>query len=321
MHQHKTIRVVFFGTPEFAIPSLRALFNDARFSVTEVVTRPDEPAGRGMQSTSPAIKNEAERLGLTVFQPESLSGTETIDYLMTPNANACEHLRGLNADVFVVVAYGRILPERVLDLPPHGIINVHPSLLPMYRGPSPIQTAILNGDAISGVSVILLKSGPVDAGPLLAQQSCPVPDGATYATFSAELAEIAANLLPSTIIAYVSGTGIPQPQDETHATSTKRITREDGKLDYTQSAEDLERRIRAFTPWPGTYITFRGKRLKILIAHIDGGSFIEQPGTIKLYNKTPVLVCGTGALILDSVQLEGRSPLAGKDFASGYLKD
>ena len=309
MSQHSAIRIVFFGTPEFAIPSLRALAQDERFSIIAVVTRPDEPAGRGLASAPPVLKREAERLGLPVYQPESLSDKTTFD-----------HLHAFNADMFVVVAYGRILPSPILSLPSRGVINVHPSLLPLYRGPSPIQTAILNGDAASGVSVILLEQGSVDAGPILAQSQCAVPSHATYASFSEDLSRTAAGLLPDTIAGYVSGAITPQPQRHEDATITKFITRTDGELDAHAPARNLERRVRAFAPWPGTYTTFRGKRLKVLAAQVADESFSDPPGTIVLVNKKPALVCSAGALLLDVVQLEGKSPITGEAFVLGYLK-
>lgn len=287
----KKISVVFFGTPEFAVPSLRVLAQDARFEISAVVTQPDKPAGRGKKITPSQVKVAAKELGLEVLQPK-------------PPAMA-----SLMADLFVVAAYGEILPDEILKIPKYGTINVHPSLLPKYRGPSPIQTAILKGDKETGISIIKLEPGPVDSGPIIVQKKYAISDRSTYLCLSEELALEASKLLSGAIFGLIRG-NTPKKQNCQNAVYTKRLKKEDGKINWAKSAVEIDRQIRAFSPWPGTFTEFQGKRLKILKAH---------PGGDDLPKDALIMTCGSGALIIDKVQLEGRKQISGKEFASNYL--
>lgn len=288
----KKISVIFFGTPEFAVPSLCALAQDARFEISAAVTQPDKPAGRGKKLTPSQVKVAAKELGLEVLQPKPLS------------------LPPLIADLFVVVAYGEILPDEILEIPKYGTINIHPSLLPKYRGPSPIQTAILNGDKETGISIIKLEPGPVDSGPIVLQKKYTIPDRSTHLSLSEELALEASKLLPDAIFGLIGGKIALKEQDHKKATYTKRLKKEDGEIDWSKDVLEIDRQIRAFTPWPGAFTKFHGKRLKILKAHPDGNNLPKDALT---------MTCSTGALVIDEVQLEGKKPISGKEFASNYL--
>lgn len=295
-------RIVFMGSPDFAVPVLAALAG--RYPLVGVVTQPDRPAGRGGTLKPPAVKEAALRLGLPVIQPEKLRQPE-----------AMEQLRAWSPDVIVVAAFGQILRQNVLDLPPFGCVNVHASLLPRGRGAAPIQAAILAGDAETGVTIMKMDAG-VDTGPILAQRALPIAPDETGGSLFEKLARLGADLLLETLPRYLNGDITPQPQPEEGVTYAPMLKKEDGLLDFSQSAAALERRVRAMNPWPGAYFEWRAAPLKVLRARVSDA---QSPGAGRrlTVEGRPALGCGEGILILEEVQPAGKKPMPGKAFLSG----
>ncbi len=296
-------RIVFMGSPEFALPTLEALAR--HYPVVGVVTQPDKPAGRGNRLTPPPVKVRAEALGLPVMQPRRLSD---------PRAMAT--LRAWNPDLIVVAAFGQILKPEVLQLPRYGCLNVHASLLPRWRGASPIQYALLHGDAQTGVTIMLMDEG-LDTGPILSQRATTILPDDTAATLSRRLAQMGAELLLDTLPPYLEGELTPRPQDDSLATYAPRLKREDGALDFTRSAAYLARQVRAFDPWPGTFMPWRNARLKVLAAHPVEDEPSPGPGVRVVYKGWPAVGTGDGLLVLDRVQPPGKRPMPGDAFLRG----
>jgi methionyl-tRNA formyltransferase len=297
-----TPQVVFMGSPDFALPSLENL---ARyFQVVGVVTQPDRLAGRGRTLKPPAVKVLARKLGIPVTQPESLR---------TPAA--MERLHQWRPDVIVVTAFGQILREDVLELPTHGCVNVHGSLLPRWRGAAPIQAAILYGDDITGVTIMKMDPG-LDTGPILSQRSIPIEPQDTAGTLSPRLAKLGADLLVETLPPYLHGEISPQPQDDSRSTFAPMLNKTDGDLDFHQAATDLSRRVRAYNPWPGAYTHIEGVRLKIHRAHADA-SPSPGPGIRTIVDGFPAIGTAEGTLVLEEVQPAGRNALAGDAYLRG----
>lgn len=245
------------GTSEFAVPSLRALAKDGRFEIVGVVTQPDRPVGRHATITPPPVKVAAQELGITeIRQPEKMKDEE-----------AWLQEIGPTCDAFVVVSYGKILRPWVLDLPKKGIINVHGSLLPRWRGAAPIQAAIAAGDAVSGVTIMQMDAG-LDSGPILMTKETPITADETGQSLHDRIAAMGAEILPDALAGYLEGTITPCAQDESAVTECATLSRDDGKLDFSRTAEELERMIRAYDPWPGTWTTVDGKRVKIFKARV-----------------------------------------------------
>jgi methionyl-tRNA formyltransferase len=301
------VRIVFFGTPEFACPSLQALV-DAGHDIALVLSRPDRPAGRKMLLETPPVVKLANNLGLRVDQPEKL-GTDEV----------YERLRGLNPDVCAVVAFGRLISPRLLRLPKHGFVNVHPSLLPRYRGPSPIEWAILSGDDQTGVSTMLLDEG-LDTGPILLQRSTPIGRQERAFELEQRLAQLGALLLVETMAGLAGGTIIAEVQDSTQATMSAKLDRHMGRVDWALPADDLARRCRAFDPFPGLYANFRGARVKIHgveVLAVELGN--EKPGAILFVSSAGIAVrCGdSSAALLTELQREGKRRLPADAFVIG----
>ncbi len=302
------------GTPEIAIPALRALVAMPDIAVVAVVTRRDQRVGRGQTLTPPPVKRAAQELGLPVLQPGSLKRTE-----------AQTLLASYAPDVIVVFAFGQILPAAVLALPPHGCLNIHTSLLPRYRGAAPITAALLAGDRVTGTTIMLMAEG-LDTGPILAQAELTINPAETTATLTDRLAEQGARLLTATLPRWLAGEITPQPQDDSAATMTRLIRKEDGIIDWTQSATEIDRQVRAYTPWPGASTLWRGQPLKILAAHVaeDHATAVPStPGTVVTTGpgKTAQLgvVCGAGTvLILEMIQLPGKRALPAIEVVRGY---
>ncbi|HSJ58792.1 MAG TPA: methionyl-tRNA formyltransferase [Anaerolineae bacterium] len=289
-------RIVFMGTPEFAVPTLQALA--ARHEVAGVVTQPDRPAGRGRECTPPPVKEAAAALGIEVLQPRSLRPAEVV-----------ARLAAWRPDVIVVAAFGQILPPAVLDLPPHGCLNVHASLLPRYRGAAPISAAILAGDDVTGVTIMRMDEG-LDTGPILSQAKQPIGPEDTTGTLSAALAQLGARLLAETLPAWLAGEIEPQPQDETSATYCQMLTKEDGQLDWSAPAVMLDRQVRAVDPWPGAYSTWQDRRLQVRRARPRPdwrGDAV--PGQVVELEPGIGVAAGEGALELLEVQVAGRKPM------------
>ena len=298
------------GTPVFSIPVLAELLG-ASHQVVGVYTRPDKPAGRGRRLMPQPVKVYAEEHALPVLQPPSLRRTEAI-----------EQLASLRPEVVVVAAYGRILPPEVLALPPKGLVNIHPSLLPRHRGPSPVVTALLEGDAVTGVTLMLMDEG-MDTGPVLAQRQTPILPQDTASVLTERLFRMGADLLVETLPGWEAGQVMPTPQDNEQATYTRLYTKADGELDWTLPAVALERRLRAFDPWPGCYTHWKGKALRILEAKVvDVVTGRHIPGevlSLESKGSAPVAVATEeGLLGLLRLQLEGRRPQSAEEFMRGY---
>ena len=299
-----TMRIVFMGAPHFAVPALEALIS-SEHPVVAVYTQPDRPAGRGRVTSTAPVKQVALEHGLQVRAVQGFKEAENI-----------ESLAQLNPDLIVVAAFGLILPRAVLELPPLGCINLHPSLLPRHRGPTPIASAILAGDGHTGVSIMLLDEG-VDSGPILAQQPVPIAPDETTASLSARLANEAARLLMETLPRWIAGDISPQPQQHEGATYTRMLSKADGEIDWQLPAEEIWRRVRAFNPWPSSYTRWHGKVLKIVEA-APTATVRGQPGAVTLTAKGQVAVmAGEGGLRLIKVQLEGKRQMAAEDFLRG----
>ncbi len=293
-------RVVFLGSPEFAVPSLQALAADDRFDLVLVVSQPDRPSGRGRRLTPPPVAAFAAESGLPLFQPESLR-----------DEDAFLRLGSVRPDLLVVVAYGEILRRNVLQLAPGGALNVHPSLLPKYRGAAPIPEAIRRGDLQTGVSIMKLVRR-LDAGPVLAQSILDIDPQDTTATLGRRLSMRAAEMLPDVAHAWLGGTVPAIEQDESLATYTHEWTKSDAEIDWTQPADAIERLIRAALPWPVAWTTFKGQRLQVRAATASAGAS-GSPGEISGSANHVTVATGSGALELVTVQPAGRRemPAAG----------
>lgn len=309
-HNHSdSVRAVFMGTPDFALPALDALAH-AGCDLVAVYTQPDRRAGRGKRTTPSPVKQAALERGLPVYQPASLRR----------DPDARRQLAALQPHLIVVAAYGLFLPPETLALPPLGALNIHPSLLPMYRGPSPVASAILAGDAKTGVSIILLDEG-MDSGPILAQRETPIGADETAIDLTASLFEMGADLLADTLPAWRARRIAPAPQDESRATTTRLLSREDGAIDWHMPAAQIARQVRAYHPWPSAFTHWNGKLLKITEARaIDAPGIapdIAPGGTIALPQGVAI-AAGEGALLPLTLQLEGRRPVSAAEFTRGY---
>jgi methionyl-tRNA formyltransferase len=297
-------KLVFMGTPEFAVPALQTLLQT--HTVVGVVTQPDRPAGRGQQLRPSPVKRLAEQAGLPVYQPKSLR-SET----------AAEPVRAWQPDLIVVAAFGQILRPHLLDLPPHGCLNVHASLLPRWRGASPIQHAILAGDVETGISLMRMDVG-LDTGPVYAQQAIPIGPDDTAASLHDRLAVLGGEMLREHLADILDGHLTSFPQDDSLATYAPLINKEDGRLDWSQTSEALHRRLRAMTPWPGAFTTWQGAPLRILAAWpVTGRLPVGEPGEVVRYHDTAVALTGDGGLELQQVQLAGKRAVATADFIHG----
>lgn len=294
------------GTPDFGVPVLKSLLSSAH-QVVAVYTRPDKPAGRGRQLLPAPVKQAAIAAGIPVVEPPSLR-----------QESSARDLAALRPDLVVVAAYACILPPEVLKVPPHGCLNVHPSLLPRYRGASPVATALLNGDAETGVSVMLMDSG-LDTGPILSQERIDIGDADTTGSLTQRLSEMGAELLLRTVDDWLNGRVQPLPQCESEATFSARIMAGDGKLDWSLPAVVLGRQVRAYHPWPGSYTSWKGQRLKVHSALPIIMSQPAPPGTaIELPKPLSVGVAtGDGMLALRRVQLEGKREVTAEEFVRG----
>jgi methionyl-tRNA formyltransferase len=300
------MRIIFMGTPEFAVPALDALVHSVH-QIVGVFVQPDEPAGRGRVVLPPPVKKLALQHHLTVHQPRSLRGTCEL-----------ERLTSLQADVAVIAAYGKILPESFLKVPQYGFLNIHASLLPRHRGPSPITAAIMAGDEMTGVTIMLVTK-MMDTGPILTQRRIPIAPQDTTGSLSRKLSDLGADLLMETLPQWLGEKLIPQPQDNGKATYCKMVSKEDGLIDWRRPAVELWRMVRAFQPWPGCYTTWQGNTVKIIEAVPLSGQ--GMPGKVVAMSdepETPVGVhAGMGILGLVRVQLEGRRVMTAAEFVRG----
>ncbi len=303
----RSLRLVFMGTPDFAVPSLQALI-DGGDEIVGVISQPDKPAGRRMALHAPPVKQRARAHGVPVVQPDSIRTREVL-----------ERLRTWQPDLIVVAAYGKILPAAVLALPRGGCINVHASLLPKYRGAAPIQWAIARGEMQTGVTIMQIND-KMDAGDILLQKTVALKSDETGGSLHDTLATLGAHALIEAIAALKAGKLTAIPQDERAATYAPRLRKEDGEIDWSQPAVRIERRVRAFHPWPSAYTWLAGKRLKILAAHVQNGVRRDSavPGTvIDLQDDLLRVATGDGNLNVGSVQLEGKKALPIAAFVKG----
>jgi methionyl-tRNA formyltransferase len=298
------MRLVYLGTPEFAVPTLERVV-EAGHLVLEVVTQPDRPRGRGQSPAASPVKQAAMGLGLPVYQPERVRRPEAV-----------AHLAELGAEVMVIVGYGQIIPQNVIDLAPHGIINVHASLLPKYRGAAPIQWAIANGETRTGVTTMRIDAG-LDTGDMLLKAETEIGPEETAPELSARLAQMGAELLARTLDGIADGTIVPEKQDHSRATLAPILKKEDGLIDWGMPARDIHNRVRGFQPWPGAYTRFRGQMLHLWKSRLP----LEAPAVPegRLLRRAGLWAgCGQStALELLEVQLEGRKRVGAADFANG----
>jgi methionyl-tRNA formyltransferase len=309
--QNSNSKIIFMGTPEFGAIILKKLA-EREFKPVLVLTETDKPVGRKKIVTPPPVKVLADNLGIKVIQPEKIM-------------DSARELKKINPDLVIVAAYGRIIPKEIIEIPKHGCLNVHPSLLPRYRGSSPIQSAILNGDAQTGVTIMLLDE-KLDHGAVVSQVKTAIGPEENYEKLHNELADLGSDLLAKTIPAWLSGEIKPVPQNESEATYTKELDREDGKIHWEKTAEEIERQIKAFSIWPNSYTecgdnVFDIKRMKIWKAKVQKqlvGCPIGSVGkTFMATNEQIAVQTGKNFLIIEELQIEGGKRMETKEFLRG----
>lgn len=296
------MNLVFMGTPEFAVPALRRVFESGR-RVLAVYTQPDRPKGRGRHAAFSPVKQAALELTLDIRQPERVRRPEVV-----------EELRAMRPDWIVVVGYGHIIPQSIIDIPPLGIVNVHASLLPKYRGAAPIQWTIARGESRTGVTTMKIDAG-LDTGDMLMKRETGIGPNETAVELAARLSHSGADLLVETLRGLENGSITPEKQDPAQATLAPILKREDGLIDWNMPARDILNRMRGFTPWPGTFTFFRGHRLHIWRACETSGG---EPGVLRVEHRRAIAGCGNGTAIeLQEVQMEGRKRMPAQAFLNG----
>ena len=296
-------RIVFMGTPDFAVPSLQALLSHPGFEVVAVVTQPDRQAGRGRKLQQSPVKQAALAAQVPILQPQRLR-----------DSDAFADLAALQPEAIVVAAYGQILPPRVLSLPPHGCINVHASLLPRWRGASPIAAAILAGDNLTGCSIMRMDAG-MDTGPILAQAATVIRPDDTTGSLDNRLARQGAQLLIDTLPCVWQGQLVPRPQEDADASVCRLLRKEHARIDWTRPAPVIERMVRAYDPWPGAYTLWQGQQLKLGKVHAVAGH--ASPGEVVAWETGAAVGTGQGLVVLEAVQLAGKKMTAMADFLRG----
>lgn len=302
------LRLVFCGTPAFAVPTLEALVA-AGHEVALAISQPDKPVGRTGEVNPTPVKRAAQAHGIPVLQPDTLK----------TNSDLRAHLTALQPDAIIVVAYGRIIPQWMLDLPQFGCLNGHASLLPRWRGAAPIQWAIAAGDTETGVTTMRLNAG-LDTGPMLLKRAVPITASTTAPELFLSLATLGADLMVETLAGLQAGTVVPEEQDEERAELAPILTRDDARIDWTRTAREIDQRFRGFQPWPGAFTTLRGKKLIVhAMTYTPLTASGADPGTIDVSGGTLRVTCGSGStLLLDEVQLEGKKRISAADFLRGY---
>jgi methionyl-tRNA formyltransferase len=302
------LRIVFCGTPEFAVPSLRRLAERPEFSVEAVITQPDRPRGRGQHVSSSPVKEAALEIGLHVYQPETIK-----------SESSQEFLKRVAPDAVVIIAYGQIIPAKLLTIPRLGWINVHGSLLPRYRGAAPIHWAIANGETVTGLTTMQINAG-MDTGPTLLRREVAIGPDETAPELAARMSAVGADTIVESLLQFDRGEISPAPQDEKSATYAPILKKEDGRIDWGRPAQQNYNRMRGFTPWPGSYTTFRGQTCHLWGQPETSGAAEAQPapGELVPSAKDIYVMCGEGTrLRLESVQLEGRKKIPAREFANG----
>jgi methionyl-tRNA formyltransferase len=316
------LRIIYMGTPHFAVPALEALIAGAApgailpdaYEIATVITRPDKPAGRGREVVFSPVKQAAIKYNIPVWQPGSFKKAEN-----------SEALAMYHADLYIVAAFGQILPQRVLDQPRYGTLNIHASLLPRYRGADPIAEAILQGDKEAGVSIMLLDAG-IDTGPVLLRRSVPLAEDETTGSLTVKLADLGAQALLAALPPWIAGEIVPEAQDEQKASHTHMLKKEDGEIRWGLPASALARQVRAYTPWPGSFTHWRGKLLKILAAQARSVELAQEipVGTVSIREEAGhqvlAVVTGSGLLLVKQVQLEGKKAMSAEEFLHGYAQ-
>jgi methionyl-tRNA formyltransferase len=296
-------RLIFMGTPRFAVPSVKRLLEE--YGVVTVVTRPDKAAGRGRRVAFSPVKEVALACEIPVMQPRSLKEKEVVASLLE-----------LEPWVIVVAAYGQILPPEVLAIPPFGCLNVHASLLPKYRGASPVAGALLAGEEETGITIMLMDEG-MDTGPILAQARLPIVSEDNRGSLTEKLAYLGADLLLETLPRWLKEEIVPQPQEDDKATYTKILKKEEGLIDWSMSSVEIWRQVRAYNPWPSAYTDFEGRPLKILRAGSIKGRRKGEPGLVVATKEGASVVTGEGLLALEEVQLAGKRAMGIAEFLRG----
>jgi methionyl-tRNA formyltransferase len=300
----QSLNLVFCGTPMFAVPTLEKLVA-AQFHVDLVLTQPDRPKGRGLELIASPVKQTAVRLGIPVHQPEKIKNNDELK----------ARLNQINPAAIIVVGYGRIIPKWMLDLPAYGNLNLHASLLPKYRGAAPIQWAIANGETVSGVTTMRIDEG-LDTGNILLQEQITIADDDTAVTLAPRLASMGADLMIDTLRGLVAGTIQPRPQNHADATLAPILNKEDGRIDFSRTAQEIYNRFRGFQPWPGAFTTFRGRGLNITC--MKPASEQLPPGRLQVHGDLLFVGCNLGSLEVLEVQPEGKKRISAKNFIHGY---
>jgi methionyl-tRNA formyltransferase len=304
--------LVFCGTPQFAVPTLQAVV-DAGHNVRLLVTQPDRPSGRGLEVAAPPVKQLAQKLGLPITQPDKIKN----------NLDFRAQLEQIKPEVIVVVGYGRIIPQWMIDIPPLGNLNLHGSLLPKYRGAAPVQWAIAMGETVTGVTTMRIDAG-LDTGDILLQREIPVAPEDTSETLAPRLAQLGAGLMVETLRGLQAGTITPRPQDNSQSSLAPILKKEDGLIDFQRTAIEIWNRLRGFQPWPGAFTSFRGKNLNVWAARPQSSDVSRQssgssPGELIVEGERLLVRCGEGsALELLVIQPEGKKRMAARDFVHGY---
>jgi methionyl-tRNA formyltransferase len=302
------MRIVFCGTPEFAVPSLRRLGAEPGITIEAVVTQPDRPRDRGQQVTISPVKAAAIELGLRVFQPEKIRSEESQQFL-----------NEVKPDAVVIIAYGQIIPARLLTIPRLGWLNLHGSILPKYRGAAPIQWAIANGETVTGLTSMQIDAG-MDTGPVLLEKKLQIGPDETSPELMARMSEAGAPLIVESLLRFDHGEISPRAQDHELASMAPMLKKEDGRIDWSRTAQHIYNRMRGFTPWPGAYATFRGLTCNLWGRPIADPSLMKgsAPGSLAWLDSRLVVNCGENTgLQIESVQLEGRKRLTAREFANG----
>jgi methionyl-tRNA formyltransferase len=301
------INLVFCGTPVFAVPTLERLVN-AGFAVKLVVTQPDRASGRGMELAASPVKRSALEFGLPIVQPDKIKNNDEFR----------EQLVSIAPEAIIVVGYGRIIPQWMLDLPKYGNINLHVSLLPKYRGAAPIQWAIANGETMTGVTIMRLNAG-LDTGDMLIQAEEPIRPDDTAITLGPRLAKMGSELMITTLAGLINGTVHPQPQDDSKATLAPILKKEDGLIDFSRTATETWNRLRGFQPWPGAFTTFRGKTLQIHAAEPAPEVALVKPGHFAIESGRLLFGFAQGSTLeVRELQVEGKKRMSAHDFINGY---
>jgi methionyl-tRNA formyltransferase len=302
------LRMVFCGTPAFAVPSLQHLIAQSDIRIDGVVTQPDRPRGRGQEVSVSAVKAAAMAAGLEVFQPEKVRAPESVAYF-----------ERVAPDCVVIIAYGQIIPAKLIAIPRLGWINLHASLLPKYRGAAPINWAIMSGEAVTGATTMQIDPG-LDTGPMLLRIELPIGPDETTPEVAGRLAQAGAPLIIETLRRLERGDITPEPQDNSQATLARPLKKEDGLIEWNLPAGEIYNRMRGLQPWPGAYSSFRGKYCQLYGRPVVTGDMApstDPPGTIHVAKNGALVRCGSGLLQLDSVQLEGRKRVSAREFANG----